>query len=144
MVEGLRLLKRALFDTTSFDSIAASNHTCALAMTGQNRNGSFEESIRKVSSLRSVPLIIFLSSSSKPFDFKCNFFLIFSLSLLSLSKHNALDAKGANIRYKIVLSLNHVNTDLYNRRSLLEMLQQGMGLFAKEIALPNLPGRIEN
>ena len=49
-----KIVKGALFDTTSLDSIAASNHTCALAMTGYNHNDSFEESIRKVSSLRSI------------------------------------------------------------------------------------------
>ena len=43
-----KIVKGALFDTTSLDSIAASNHTCALFMTGHNHNDSFEESIRKV------------------------------------------------------------------------------------------------
>ena len=43
-----RIVKRALFDTTSLDSIAASNHTCAVSMTGFNHYRSSEETIRKV------------------------------------------------------------------------------------------------
>ena len=43
-----KIVKRALFDTTSLDSIAASNHTCAVSMTGFNHNDSHEETIRKV------------------------------------------------------------------------------------------------
>jgi hypothetical protein len=70
-----------------------------------------------------------------------------------LRQINALDAtEGKKIRYKVVLALNHVNTDLYNPRSfdnvplemmpfLLEMLQQGIGHngFGKEIAPKNMP-----
>ncbi|KAK1739999.1 leucine-rich repeat protein, partial [Skeletonema marinoi] len=109
-----KIVKDALFDTTSLDSIAASNHTCALSMTGHNHNDSFEETIRRI---------------------------------------NALDAsEGAKIRYKLVLALNHVNTDLYNPRSfdsiplelmpcLFEMLQQGIGYngFGKDIAPKTMP-----
>eukprot|EP00984_Skeletonema_dohrnii_P004626 scaffold1634_cov118-Skeletonema_dohrnii-CCMP3373.AAC.24 len=109
-----KIVKSALFDTTSLDSIAASNHTCALSMTGHNHNDSFEESIRKI---------------------------------------NALDAsEGIKIRYKLVLALNHVNTDLYNPRSfdsiplelipcLLEILQQRIGYnrFGKDIAPKTMP-----
>ena len=43
-----KIVKGALFDTASLDSIAASNHTCAVSMTGFNHNDSFEETIRKV------------------------------------------------------------------------------------------------
>eukprot|EP00574_Skeletonema_japonicum_P001287 CAMPEP_0201741184 /NCGR_PEP_ID=MMETSP0593-20130828/46684_1 /ASSEMBLY_ACC=CAM_ASM_000672 /TAXON_ID=267983 /ORGANISM="Skeletonema japonicum, Strain CCMP2506" /LENGTH=750 /DNA_ID=CAMNT_0048235513 /DNA_START=170 /DNA_END=2419 /DNA_ORIENTATION=- len=109
-----KIVKVALFDTTSLDSIAGSNHTCALAMTGHNHNDSFEETIRKI---------------------------------------NSLDVReGAKIRYKVVLAINHVNSDLYNPRSfdsiplelmpsLLEMLQQRIGYnnFGKEIAPKTMP-----
>eukprot|EP00985_Skeletonema_marinoi_P006169 scaffold2682_cov90-Skeletonema_marinoi.AAC.2 len=105
-----KIVKGALFDTTSLDSIATSNHTCALFMTGHNHNDSF----RKI---------------------------------------NALDAsEGIKIRYKLVLALNHVNTDLYNPRSsdsiplelmpcLFELLQQGIGYngFGKDIAPKTMP-----
>ena len=69
------------------------------------------------------------------------------------SQINALDAsESAKIRYKLVLALNHVNTELYNPRSfdsiplelipyLLEMLQQGIGYngFGKDIAPKSMP-----
>ncbi len=46
-----KIVKGALFDTASLASIAASNHTCALKMTGHNHNDSFEETIRKINAL---------------------------------------------------------------------------------------------
>jgi len=76
-----------------------------------------------------------------------------SILYLLHPKINALDAsEGIKIRYKLVLALNHVNTDLYNPRSfdsiplelmpcLLEMLQQGIGYngFGKDIAPKTMP-----
>ena len=55
-----KIVKSALFDTTSLDSIAASNHTCAVSMTGFNHNDSYEETIRKVTSDYHPSLISFL------------------------------------------------------------------------------------
>ena len=43
-----KIVKGALFDTTSLDSIAASNHTCAVSLSGFDHNDSYEETIRKV------------------------------------------------------------------------------------------------
>jgi hypothetical protein len=44
-----KIVKDAMFDTTSLESIISSNHTCAVFMTGFNHNDSYEETIRKVS-----------------------------------------------------------------------------------------------
>jgi hypothetical protein len=42
------VVRGALFDTKSFDSIAGSNHVCAVEMSGKNQGDSFEETISKV------------------------------------------------------------------------------------------------
>jgi Ran GTPase-activating protein (RanGAP) involved in mRNA processing and transport len=42
------IVRGALFDTATFDSIAGSNHVCAVEMSGYNHGDSFEETIRKV------------------------------------------------------------------------------------------------
>ena len=60
-----KIVKRALFDTTSLDSIAASNHTCAVSMTGFNHNDSYEETIRKVMLVASYHTSFDPSSYSK-------------------------------------------------------------------------------
>jgi hypothetical protein len=81
------------------------------------------------------------------------FFNLQFILYILLRQINALDASEAKkIRYKIVLALNHVNTDLYNPRSfdnvplemmpyLLECLQQDIGYngFGKDIAPKNMP-----
>jgi Ran GTPase-activating protein (RanGAP) involved in mRNA processing and transport len=46
-----KIVKEALFDTTSLESIISSNHTCSVRMTGFNHNDSYEESIRKINAL---------------------------------------------------------------------------------------------
>eukprot|EP00984_Skeletonema_dohrnii_P007313 scaffold2646_cov60-Skeletonema_dohrnii-CCMP3373.AAC.2 len=46
-----KIVKDALFDTTSLESIISSNHTCAVFMTGFNHNDSYEETIRKINAL---------------------------------------------------------------------------------------------
>ena len=43
-----KIVKGALFDVSSLESIAACNHTCAVKMSGCNYGGSHEETIRKV------------------------------------------------------------------------------------------------
>jgi uncharacterized protein YfkK (UPF0435 family) len=83
--------------------------------------------------------------------------LIFNLQFILyilLRQINALDdaSEAKKIRYKVVLALNYVNTDLYNPRSfdnvplemmpyLLEMLQQHIGCngFGKDIAPKSMP-----
>ncbi len=42
------VVRGALFDTKSFDSIAGSNHVCAVEMSGKNQGDSYEDTIRKV------------------------------------------------------------------------------------------------
>ena len=46
----VKIVKGALFDLSSLESIAACNHTCAVKMSGSNLGNSHEETIRKVSS----------------------------------------------------------------------------------------------
>ncbi|KAK1742764.1 leucine-rich repeat protein [Skeletonema marinoi] len=46
-----KIVKDALFDTCSLESIISSNHTCAVFMTGFNHNDSYEETIRKINAL---------------------------------------------------------------------------------------------
>ena len=53
-----KIVKGALFDTTSLDSIAASNHTCAVSMTGFNHNDSHEETIRKVTCVPCLSYVV--------------------------------------------------------------------------------------
>ncbi len=55
------IVKGALFDTTSFESIANSNHTCALKMSGYNDGDSFEETVRLVRFSRDCHLSLLLS-----------------------------------------------------------------------------------
>ena len=59
------IVKGALFDTTSLQTIANSNHTCAVRLSGQNTSTSIkEETIRKSETfpLRSVLLLRLLSA----------------------------------------------------------------------------------
>jgi Ran GTPase-activating protein (RanGAP) involved in mRNA processing and transport len=53
-----KIVKLALFDTTSLDSIAASNHTCAVSMTGFNHYKAHEETIRKVTCVTCLSYVI--------------------------------------------------------------------------------------
>eukprot|EP00984_Skeletonema_dohrnii_P032149 scaffold25669_cov69-Skeletonema_dohrnii-CCMP3373.AAC.1 len=124
-----KIVKDALFDTTSLESIISSNHTCAVFMTGFNHNDSYEETIRKI--LHKL------------------LFKLFSISTLARKitlslQINALDAnEGRKIRLKIALA-RYANdnkkgvTDLLDSRSfddlslelmpfLLEMLQEAIG-----------------
>lgn len=43
-----RKFPRALLDTTSFQTIANSNHTCAVKLSNMNQDNLFEETIRKI------------------------------------------------------------------------------------------------
>ena len=111
MAGRVELVKRAICDTTSLESIADSNHTCQL----------------------------FLSSGK-------------TLSQNSLTKEdemkkiNALNSEGQKIRYKVVLALFAINTDLFKPRDfervplelmhhLLDMVQHEVGYkgYGKEI-----------
>ena len=47
----MEIVRDALFDTTDFASLTGSNHTCAVHMSGMNRNGSYEEAIRRINCL---------------------------------------------------------------------------------------------
>jgi Ran GTPase-activating protein (RanGAP) involved in mRNA processing and transport len=42
------VVRGALFDTKSFDSIVGSNHICAVEMSGKNQGDSFEQTMSKV------------------------------------------------------------------------------------------------
>ena len=66
-----KIVKGALFDTTSLNSIAASNHTCAVSMTGYNHNDSFEDTIRKVKSRRQNVLFILILLLDAIYSFNC-------------------------------------------------------------------------
>ena len=55
-----KIVKGALFDLASLESIAQCNHTCAVKMSGRNLGNSHEETIRKVSS---IDLYIYSSAS---------------------------------------------------------------------------------
>jgi len=46
-----KIVKGALFDLTSLESIAACNHTCAVKMSGCNLGNTHEETIRKINAL---------------------------------------------------------------------------------------------
>ena len=48
---GAQILKAALFDTTSLQTIANSNHVCEVIITGQNRRSLQNETIRKINAL---------------------------------------------------------------------------------------------
>ena len=138
------IVRGALFDTKSFDSIAGSNHVCAVEMSGKNQGDSFEDTMSKVIH----DLFVFFYTEIHHATHHLQFILY-----ILLRQINALDASvGKKIRYKVVLALNHVNTDLYNPRSfddvplemmpfLLEMLQQDIGYngFGKDIAPKNMP-----
>jgi len=72
-----KIVKEALFDTTSLESIISSNHTCSVRMTGFNHNDTYEESIRKINSLaihegKKIRLKIILAKRIKEdlFDFR--------------------------------------------------------------------------
>ncbi|KAL7543714.1 hypothetical protein ACHAXR_013533 [Thalassiosira sp. AJA248-18] len=45
------VVRCALFDTTSLETIANSNHTCAVKMSGMNKGDVHEETIRKINAL---------------------------------------------------------------------------------------------
>ncbi|KAL9178574.1 hypothetical protein ACHAXT_001912 [Thalassiosira profunda] len=45
------IVKGALFDTTSLEAIANSNHTCAVYLSGQNKRGQYDETMRKINEL---------------------------------------------------------------------------------------------
>ena len=45
------IVKGALFDITSLEAIAHSNHTCAVKLSGMNRGDTYEETMRKINSL---------------------------------------------------------------------------------------------
>jgi Ran GTPase-activating protein (RanGAP) involved in mRNA processing and transport len=45
------IVNGALFDTTSLQAIASSNHTCGVKMSGMNRNDCFDGTVQKINSL---------------------------------------------------------------------------------------------
>ena len=133
-----KIVKDALFDTFSLESIISSNHTCAVFMTGFNHNDSYEETIRKVS-VALIILLAFCRFCTSCYS-NCSQSPDISLSL----QINALDAnEGRKIRLKFALA-RYANddkkavTDLLDLHifddlslelmpALLEMLQEAIG-----------------
>eukprot|EP00984_Skeletonema_dohrnii_P031584 scaffold24220_cov75-Skeletonema_dohrnii-CCMP3373.AAC.2 len=122
-----KIVKGALFDLTSLESIAACNHTCAVKMSGCNLGNTHEETIRKVSSFTHVchPSIYLTLLNNIDRNTSKSHYQINALEVCEAKK----------IRHKVVLALNKVKRDLYESSNfkdlplevmpyLLEMLQQ--------------------
>lgn len=99
------IVKGALFDTTSLQTIANSNHTCAVHFSGRNERA---ETMRN-----SEFVCLFLCAANA---LSC---VLTSPFLFVYHRQvNALDVvEGVKIRYKVVLALTEVNKDLYDPRS---------------------------
>jgi Ran GTPase-activating protein (RanGAP) involved in mRNA processing and transport len=83
------IVKEALLDTTSFKSIASSNHTCALKMSGRNQGDTFEETVRLVGCSRGYRL-------SSVFVQKC--FKLITISFSMQCDHRSMLLKQAKAR----------------------------------------------
>ena len=52
------IIRQALFDTTSLETIAQSNHTCSVHISGNDNKETYEETIARINALDSEPLKI--------------------------------------------------------------------------------------
>ncbi|EJK58206.1 hypothetical protein THAOC_21690 [Thalassiosira oceanica] len=108
VVEGakIEIVRDALFDTTSFASLTGSNHTCAVHMSGMNKDGNYELAIRRINGMD--------ASEGKKIRYKM------VLALTMPDDEGRVGKKLFNIR-----AIDHVPLEIMPK--LFEMLHQRIG-----------------
>ena len=95
----MEIEQKALFDTTSLQSIASSNHSCSVMMANGNIGNSNAKTIAKVRTGRRMKYRA-SSPTLTPFPICLQI--------------NSLENEGLKVRLKVLLAINRSNQELYN------------------------------